>query len=477
MTKSFTRLQYCIMLYHIMQSETVADIALDRLEPRHIVEMSGRKSFGLVFKVIGSYRKRYDSLPDLAVIVTEIRRFVKEHLHNDTEVRDNILKDVRAFIEISKVADERSEEMARDMITYIVDECILTPELHNILDEAKESEVIEGLGERITNLEDRKRSLSGGRSFTGIFDDDDTFGERVPTNIPWLDSRFGGGRGLVKGSTIGIIAPQGTGKTSLGIQLAVGQALAGSSALLVLAEEGLSRSMRYKIQAAALGFSYTELEETKGDLNAVLKKNDIPKEIADKKIEMMQKNFNVLDLVDKENDLEAIQDELQHLMRQDRTPVYTYVDWAGVIADKMVGSKVKGRTFNTKEEALKTISYTLSRYAQRTDSIVAISQQMAGRFAARGPFAINDHYCAADCRGFTEPMKYVLVINPQDSRTRLSLMNVAKARDDKVCQPFPIRLRGEIPVIEDASNQFSMKGKRFVSKRSSLSKDRVPSEV
>ncbi len=249
----------------------------------------------------------------------------------------------------------------------------------------------------------------------------------------------------------------------MGIQLAVSQAISGKDVLLVLVEEGASRSVKAKIAACALGIDYTVIDENATDddlkpgITAALAQEGIDPALAAKKYAMIEKHLHVLDCVANQAGLQDIIGEIAAKKASHPGMTYVYVDWAGILADQEIS---RDTNLKTKEEALKRISYRLSRCAQQTNTIICIAQQMAPVIAARGPMTKSDRFSAADCKGFSEPMKYVWVINPIQKGDNVQLMKLDKARDD-ICTEFIVRLQGAFARFDDVSEQFAPKGKKI----------------
>ncbi len=459
----------------ILSPAIIESVISAGIQGPHIVnkEVGGSPPQAILFDIIRSYYSEHRTAPDDAVLVAEVEQYLIKYFPSETR-REKVREKLAAFFEFRKVIDTRSEGVARKLIGQIAKECIFRPAAREMLSGASESGDIEGLSERLLELEAKQSSVSGGLSFSGIVGlESDSAGERVPTGIPWFDSRAGKGSGPVNGSAIGIISPQNGGKTTLGIQLAVAQALMDKDSLLVLAEEGVSRSMRFKIIGCALGFDYTLLEKL--SLAEAVKQAGISKEIAEKKLALLDQRLHILDMV-KHNlvpeGFAPIQSELSQLISGGHKPSYVYVDWAGIIADA-----VSQRTKRTKEAELQSLSYAIAKEAHRVNCIIAISQQMGAEWVKKGPFSQPDMYCAADCRMFTAPFKYAIAINKQDPRTKYSIMTYVKARDDGIKDDQVVmQLRGELATFVDLSDRYEIRGKRFVDKRRPSKDGKTPSE-
>ena len=443
----------------ILESTRSAGIDGSHLTNNHI---GGTVPQAILFDIIRSYHGEHGIAPDDATLHAEIDSYLARFFQTETK-RNVVRREVAHFFEFKKEIDERSIGGARKMIQKIAEICVIQPAARDLLNEPARTGDIAGLRDNLDQLQAKQASIAGGLSRNGLVDmPAPETGERVSTGIPWLDSRLGDGRGPVNGSTIGIIAPQNAGKTSLGIQLAVAQALMGRHALLVLAEEGMSRSMRNKILGCALGVDYT-LFETKG-IPEVIADTKINKKVAAKKLANIEVYFHYLDMVEHNLVSEGfapIQGEIAQLSSQSKKPVYVYIDWAGIIADATCQI-----TKRTKQQELQTLSYAIAGEAHRSNIIIAMSQQMGTLEVKKGPFMVHDMYCAADCKMWCAPFKYALAINKQDPKTGYSLLTFVKARDDGVRgETSVMELRGELASFFDVSDRYEIRSKKFVSRK------------
>ena len=473
MKSDYTEDHIHILLCHLILTPGVIDTALNAgLEGMHLVQkvVGGHVAQAILFDIITYHYKTYATTPDDATLIAETNKFLDRHCSGQRK-RVESEQRIKAFLAFKPHVDRKSEGIARKLIQYISEQCIIRPAARELLATPSKSGDISGLSTQLATLESRRNSVGGGLARTGLIDLVSEAGERVATGIPWIDSRTGNGAGLVNGCTLGIIAPQGVGKTTCGIQLGVAQALAGQDVLMALAEEGLTQSVRNKIIGCTLGFDYTLLENRTVD--QVIQELNIDPSMARQKLDNINEHFHILDMVASNTVPEGVAPitaEIQQMASAGRTPTYAYVDWAGIIADAVCQT-----TKRTKESEIQTLVSALSAEAQRQNCIIAISQQMAPAVVARGPFFVPDMYCAADCRQFTATMKYAISINKKDPATGYNLLTWLKSRDDGVAGCTAVmQLRGELATFFDVSAQWELNARRFRKKGAVPSK--VPSE-
>jgi RecA/RadA recombinase len=243
------------MLAQMLRAPAILELATRRIEAHHIKDpkVGGTPSQAVFFSIIKNYYLEHKDTPDLATVRAELEKFINDHFGFSKQQADKVSADFAALSGWCAQIDDRSEKLARRVVRFITERCVIVPAAKELLQTALDSasrsdEFLGSIGEKLQKLENEQKSLAGGLSISNIstFSDADG-GERVLTGVPWLDARFGDGAGPVRGCTVGIIGPQGGGKTTMGINLAVSQALNCQHSLLVLAEEGISKSMRRKI--------------------------------------------------------------------------------------------------------------------------------------------------------------------------------------------------------------------------------------
>jgi len=476
MTEEYNEDHFNILLAQMLRVPVILQAATGQLEGMFLTnkEIGGTPAQAILFDCIKRHYTKFGTAPDEATLIADSRTFLTKYFA-DKAKRKKVQDKIVNFLIMQRTVGLSSQPVARAIIKHVADICVMQPAVRELLAEPSRTGVTDGLGKQLTELEGRQASLMGGLSVSSIVGLDlGDVGMRVSTGVPWLDSRFIGG-GPPNGSTIGIIMPQNGGKTTLGIQLGVGQALLGKHVLLVLAEIGLNQSMRSKILGCALGIDYTKISANP-NLAEVIGEAGIPRELAKKKLEMIDEYLHVLDMVQKNlvpEGVNPISAELSQLISADKKPAYVYVDWAGIIADAV--SKVSGRS---KEAEIQSISFALTSEAARTDCIIAISQQMSPTYVKLGPFAEVDMYCAADCRMFTAPMAFAIAVNKRDPRTDLQLLRYVKSRDDALLnQTQVVKLRGELATFFDVSDSWRVMGKRFAANRDNEgATNKAPSE-
>ncbi len=431
---------------------------------------------GLMFNIIQSYYDRFKTPPDQAILFAEAKLTLGRHTQQGAVV-NAMLNEINGFFQnVMPCITDSSLPQADEIMRYIRDVCFFQEEQHRLLSTALDTKSIEGLPAKLRELDASRQSAEDGTmvSNLGSMVLPET-GERFMTGIKFIDDYLGEGKGPTGACAVGIFAPQGAGKTTLGIQKTVSQALLGNHALLVLKEEGLSASVLRKIRSAATGLSMKVQTDAKDNLEEACRVAGIDLATTKTRIELLDRYLHTLDLVRNEGGMEAIENAIERLGSEGMLPRVVYIDWAGPLAKYTMSNPPAGLTFEKEYNALHYLANECAVLASRYNIMVCISHQMAPEAVKKGPAAINDHYCAADCRGFSNPFKYVWVINKKDPLSGLQLAILAKARDDKAGQLIILRHMGGVALFEEAVG-FTLRGKKFVSDRAASRDHALPSE-
>lgn len=457
-----------IVLGHMLKNPSVMSLC-SRFVVEHLghPDIKGTTEQKIVFLLISRHYFTYSKVPDPQVLQADLQGWIERFK------KPALLPGCLALLKEMEGVEETSLQVAMGVINHIARKCLIEPGMEKAIQEATASKSLSGLSSRLTELRQQESDFQYTSKEDDVFEVKTDLTYRVSTQIPWLDAQFGGGKGLPAGMAIGIIAPQNAGKTTLGIMLAVNQALSGKVAHLALFEEGLSLSLQAKILSCATGIEWPQIAE---EINAVksadtallnlAKKHGLSPELVERKLALLRENLKVSDCVNYDTgvmrDLNFVFEYNKRLLQKKRELTYTYIDWAGLLADKMILLKEYAKL--SKEQMLQHISQMVSLHASETNTIVAISQQMSVMDVKRGPTALHNAYCAADCKMFTAPFKYAVSINERDKKTGKSLFQTIKSRDDAFGAPLVLDFDGARVTFKDASDTWEVDRRKFVRK-------------
>lgn len=446
----------------MLRSPALLAAVATRVEPHHITAAGGTKFQSILFSVVQNHYGQFQKAPDEATVRVEVNSIIEQFVGTGSGLAFQFETEMTDFFAFRTVVDANSEELARTILQRISEQLVMLPAAQEVMQTAlsMSDTNLSQLAEKLQDLEAQQAMLVGEQAQAGVIDrpmPED--GDRLPTGIPWIDARLAGG--IMLGAGLAVLAPQGGGKTSLGISLCINQALLGKDALLVLFEQGLDKAVKRKITAATVGFPYPLLEKHKDDLSAAIKEAGIDPQIAAKRIDAVNKHLFILDMVPRTGALRAIVAEIDQMTSRGHKPTYVYVDWAGKIADRLMAGADDSK-IDKRFDALKLIGSTLTDIAAKNNLVMICSQQMASQAALGGPLRVNDQYCAADCRSFTETFRYVFVINQRDPATKMSLFRVPKSREsDRLDEGFAVQFRGDYCDFIDMSHAYKADKRRF----------------
>jgi hypothetical protein len=466
------------LLAHMLKTPSILKQASATLRGDYFRAQGVGGSYGqsILFDVIKSYSDRFGIAPDRATILTEVSAIAARYWQQGSPDYNAVMIETDYFLSsyILGVTDA-ALPLVKETMAWMTKTCYHDPQATLMMQEALSTGELDGLGAKLTTLSREVQSSQNSLLITDLTVAPTASGARFRTGIPFLDSRFGSGAGPTSGCCMGIVAPQGCGKTLLGVQGCVAQALMQQHALLILLEIGLTAAIYRRIMSAATCIPMPLLEKHGDNVKAAAAEAGFNLDAIDAKVAAIHKYLTLVDLANNPGGLETIEQSIDEAITRGRKPVVTYIDWAGLIAERMLGEGYRGQKFITKESAMKRASYVLAGKAVQTNHFIIVSQQMSTKAVARGPAGTHDTYAAEDCHGFSQPFGYSLTINPLHVETGLQLCQVVKARDDVRPTPFLLKMHGEIAQFSEAVTH-EMRGKRIVKKNAVDGAHTIPVE-
>lgn len=465
----FNRTSYHILLGHLMKTDSVRLIATKHVQAAffsspELAETGSNDKIGVIYAVITMYAERYGHAPDSAALLEGINRLMISYGH--AEFVADMQLELNAFLAFLPLVEQQSIPSAMALIRYIADVCIFEDELRREVAQLTNLEDAELTAQRVLKIaNDRNTLLGGGQSLT--LDQiviPNMQSTRLRTGVQFIDDRMGNGadRGLPSVGCTVLYAPQGHGKTTLGIQLAVNQALSKRHSLLVFIEYGFNRlEVKRNLNAAATGIPTTVQAEHGDDLVKAGASMGISKEAIDAIMGLINTYLHLFDLSGQNTQgPDAVAAEIESLIARGCKPVLGYIDWAGKWADYLESNPPRGRKFDRRVEVLQYLSGEVAALATRFQWHIFISHQLATDAEKKGPFAENGIYSGADCRGFSAPFENVFVINRRDAKTKLCMFRIPKCRYDPQDQSAIVRLHGDLCCMKEAVG-YTIQGKSF----------------
>lgn len=457
---------YDLLLANMLRSQGILQLAATSLQATFFTDprIGGTPTQAVIFQAIVAFYQAYGHAPDRSILQVEVVSIMDRCLGPDPGMRAAVAAELHAFFAFAAIVGDESLQLTRDLVTHMTKTCVYNDRVSASLSEALQTGEYEGLEAKLAMFSNEQLGVQGGLTTSGLGTSPTTEGEQAPRSkfyIGFLDELFQDGKGPTTGCGIALIASQGCGKTTCGIQMAVSACLAGNNAVLILAEEGLTASVRRNIRASATGIPTTIQETMQDDWVKAAESANLDAGIVKTKLELIDKHLQVLDLIEHPMSLDQIEGELQRLVMMGKRPSLVYTDWAGMLADYLMNNTPKGgRKFDSKEAAVKYVGDRVAAWGPKFGCLSVISQQMAGKWTIKGPMYEYSYNCAADCSLFTQSMKYVMVLGPRHETSGLQYLRLPKARNDKPGQTVMIRLIGEKATIVRAEG-YERRGKTF----------------
>lgn len=373
-----------------------------------------------------------------------------------------------------------STEVAKDVRAYLIKRCKFDVEVQSLASQIQyesDGDIQSHLINRLAELRSKQRMSADGFSESGFLEFEDTSG-RVLTGVDFIDSRLGVGKGPVKSAVFGIIIPQGGGKTTLGNQISVSQALMGKPGMLVIGEQGMDPDYKRRLISVSTGIPTPVLEAHRNDIKSAAAATGVDYDAAMTRALMVEKNLSWVDLIMNPITWEEAEIEIERRCEasaEERLEVI-YVDWGSAIARMMKAQSYRGLRIKDEYDALSILGESLSGLAARNNVLIVISQQMAAEYASK-PYMEVDHYSCLTNRMFMAQFKYVMTVQCRCPRTQLQVAGIPKARGDPFyvgADRFIVSLDGERGIFNERSD-YIIKG-RIKPSTSSSNPNAMPKE-
>jgi RecA/RadA recombinase len=367
--------------------------------------------------------------------------------------------------------------LARATRTEILRRCSLVPDAIRVLQEAA-SMAERGDVKAATELTDQvklslqKHSQNSGPQSLAMGDIPMDFGNigdgRVKLGIDFMDASLGAGAGVFSPCTAILLGPTGGGKTTVGNQICVAQALMGRRALMVVSEQGCDPMYRARIHSCATGVETSKIANRKFDLLLAAGDSGMDVNMVRDVQRSVDSRLHIYDMVLGANNLpDGIETEIRRLKEASGDPLeVVYIDWCGKIADRIIDVGFQGRKYRSdqKREAIQYFADSMAVVAAKNKVFIVLSHQLA---AAQTAAAATKVYTAADsmeCKGIINDAQYCFIFSPRDAHTKVQLFSMTKARYDPPVEGLdriPVLLDGPRAQMKRAEN-FALHGTRIV---------------
>lgn len=384
------KLEYLLM--HLLRERDLmarAGTALNRLN-----YFQSDPIMDLIFRKALAYFEIYGKTPTKKALSVEIRADYDEHGLDEQDIEFIEEKLTQYYSET-----ELSTQHARDMLRIILDNQNLN-NLRDTLDKISDLETGRGnIATAVTELMVDALDVPVQASPFDDLENNLEVGQRAPTHVQWLDN--GLEDGLSVGEMLAFLAPSGGGKSTLGLQIWIAQALAKEYCAYFSIEQAMKGD--FTLRSAVLAGACT-----RADIEVGWDKVDprIRKAI-DQNKPVLKEYGAFFDFVGKEiKTIDTLLEPLRVMKRQGKLPKYVIIDWWGLIIDKILGAHAKDAT--AARRATRRFIAEMSSGIKELGCRLIVLHQLSGEAASKGAKAIQSSHSAQEDRNFNNLFDFAL---------------------------------------------------------------------
>lgn len=317
--------------------------------------------------------------------------------------------------------------------------------------------------------------------------------EKIPTGVDWIDYLSGGGH--CPGEMIGILGPQGGGKTLTATSILVAQAKRERNALLITYEQGTPGDVSHRLFTRLLddadgdllrdynGSLYPELRGKRVDVSFFRKYNrrQWPQAVTDRYNELIGRYGRYVTTLDfskaidprsnKLNGTKGVADidaAVQWYRNHDRKVTYLIIDWLWPAVTRWFYNQSDKRLSDELKCATQFV-YNLKQLTEREGLITIVFHQLDNEHARAAPNVQPNVTHALNMHSFSQVMQHCYVIGNRDKETDVMWLGNDKARTG-VPQYILGKMDGAMGVIERTDGYELSRG-RFLPKDSIVSEE------
>jgi RecA/RadA recombinase len=403
------------VLKHLIRRANIFNAAKDNLE--HIKLFEGYPDMDAVFDVACNYHNMYNKLPAFGIYEMELQMSYEERgmTHH-------------AFVEIMRLVREWfdqkegwSDEAVQD---YLYD--VFKGSAYDELQQA-DSDDPDAVGKAI----DKASKAFNTNPFDGLKIENPFTNiahyvqeaARRPTNLPFMDRILDGG--LCVGESIGILAPSGGGKTTMGLQFAAGQVEQEEHVLYLSTEQALRGDLAVRLfvlasRAERADFRYGYKGLSPDILNTL-----------DKVSPLWEEYFHFVDCYSKKDNIKSIDDiftPLNELIEAGKRPKLVIIDWWGRLRDYLtLNNKDSARSDSDQRMMNRNWLHRVKKSAENKNLSVVVLHQLAGSEAGKSAKHVASSHKAQEDSNFNNMFDWAFVLSKKDS-TDMVTMVADKAR-------------------------------------------------
>lgn len=323
--------------------------------------------------------------------------------------------------------------------------------------------------------------------------------DKIPTGVSWIDYLSGGGH--TPGEMIGILGPQGGGKTLTATSLLVAQAKRERNALLITYEQGTAGDVAQRLYTRLIddvngdllanydGPLADELRGTRVDVGFFRKYNtrQWPSVVYNRYADLQNRYGRFVTSLDfskaidyrsgKLNGTRGVMDidaAIQWCKNRDKKIVYLIIDWFWPAVTRWFYNQNDKRLTDELRCATQFL-YNLKQLTEREQLITVIFHQLDNEHTRASPVVQPNVTNALNMHSFSQVMQHCYVIGNRDKESNVMWLGNDKARTG-VPQYILGQMDGAMGII-DKTDGYELSRGRFLPKDATISEEEDDKEI
>ena len=256
-----------------------------------------------------------------------------------------------------------------------------------------------------------------------------------PFGVTFMDVAMNGGAQL--GETVGLIAPSGGGKTTIGLQVVERQVYEGRHVIYIATEQKLKGDLSLRTFVLATGMTRADWSCNWRDISPraleLYKKAEAP----------WRKYFHFYDVSRiQPTSIDALYAPVQEQIEKGNQPVYVIIDWWGDVRDALIEALTERQV--SEAEIRRRSRGWLKEVVNKASELRIVNfalHQLSGKAARKSAESVQSSHDAQEDSNFNNRMDFAFTFSKKASNGRV-LCHVDKARRFRN-ETFQLKLDGD----------------------------------
>jgi len=445
--------EYELVLIHLLINEEVLSYARGvGLAPEHFEGKRAYEHIRILYHVILAFHIKYNSMPSEKMLKYEANNVMGGMPLLSTKIKDNVNKFIT--LAFTWTAEDQCVDYVLSRngpLQRLVDELMVhshieransvdTPEedINGILEEAKKAYDVTRIA-RTQSVD-----LFDESTMERMLEDDPL----LLTGVPFIDKLLGG---VPPTALMGLLAESSGGKTMMGVQFVIEQALLKRNCIAYYYEQGIAGDIARRY------YSYAG-QIPRSEINLPLK--ELAPEVR-KRISSLGKVIHpylkVEDMSGSNGQgyggAEEIEANVAQHIRMGYRPDFILVDWLGSMA-RRDSSSMSGKDESMKVKMDNVLEHLNSSVCKKYGCNMLVLHQLAQHaISGKNPHFVPEYTMASECKSFGVLMDYVFTLGRADKNSGCMWFCVSKARGAPK-ETRIVRMDAEYNIIRDAGDDW-----------------------